>query len=161
MGRKVEIEVNGRKRKLDADTSLLAGLREGLGLKGTKFGCGESICGACTVLVDGVSTHSCVTMVGDVKGAKVQTIESLERNGKLHPVLEAFLTKGTFPCGYCVSGMVMTAVGLLKTNPHPTEAQIVESISGNVCRCGAYQQIIKAIQSASSKLGEESPGSRS
>ncbi len=156
MGQKLEIDVNGKKHQLDADpeTSLLEALREDLGMTGTKYGCGESRCGACTVLVDGVPTHSCVTTIADVKGAKVQTIESLEKNGTLHPVQEAFLETGAFQCGYCVSGMVMTAVGLLKSNPHPTEAQIVEYMSGNVCRCGAYPRIVEAIQKAAQSGGK-------
>jgi aerobic-type carbon monoxide dehydrogenase small subunit (CoxS/CutS family) len=122
-------------------------------MTGTKYGCGESRCGACTVLVDGVPTHSCVTSIGDVKGAKVQTIESLEQNGKLHPVQQAFLDTGAFQCGYCVSGMIMTAVGLLKSTPHPTEAQISEYMAGNVCRCGAYPRVVEAVQKASGHLG--------
>lgn len=151
MSDSVELEVNGVKRKVDADpgTSLLEIIREDLGLTGTKYGCGESQCGACTLLLGGQPIHSCVTTLGEAVGLPIRTIESLEKNGKLHPLQRAFLEKGAMQCGYCVSGMIMAAVALLESNPSPTESQIVEHMSGNICRCGGYPRMIAAIQEAS------------
>jgi aerobic-type carbon monoxide dehydrogenase small subunit (CoxS/CutS family) len=145
-----DIEVNGVKRQVDAEPedSLLEILRDDLGLSGTKYGCGESQCGACTVLIDGEPTHACVTTLADVSGRSVMTIEGLAANGRLHPVQQAFLEEGAMQCGYCVPGMILAAVGLLSTYPHPTEAQIVETMHGNVCRCGGYPRMVAAIQRA-------------
>jgi len=150
MGNRVELEVNGVKHQVDADpgTSLLEIIREDLGLTGTKYGCGESQCGACTLLLGGQATHSCVTTLSEAVGLPILTIESLEKNGKLHPVQQAFLDTGAFQCGYCVSGMIMAAVALLESIPDPTEAQIVEHMSGNICRCGGYPRMVAAIQEA-------------
>jgi aerobic-type carbon monoxide dehydrogenase small subunit (CoxS/CutS family) len=146
----VELEVNGVKHRVDADpeTSLLEVIREDLGLTGTKYGCGESQCGACTLILGGQAVHSCVTQLSEAVGLPVLTIESLEKNGKLHPVQQAFLDNGAFQCGYCVSGMIMAAVALLESIPSPTEAQIVEHMSGNICRCGAYPRMIEAVKEA-------------
>lgn len=150
----LELDVNGAKQRVDADpgTSLLEVIREDLGLTGTKYGCGEAQCGACTVLLGGVATRSCVTTVGDAIGLPIVTIEGLEKNGKLHPLQQAFLDQGAMQCGYCVSGMIMSAAGLLASIPNPTEAQIVEHMSGNICRCGGYPRMVAAIQEAAHAL---------
>ncbi len=130
---------------------LLTVLRDELDLTGSKYGCGEGACGACTVLINGVPSRSCITPVSSVTGKEVTTIEGLEKDGKLHPVQEAFLTQDAFQCSYCASGMIMSAVALLKNNPAPSEAAIIKAMNGNVCRCGTYPYIIKAIQLASKK----------
>jgi aerobic-type carbon monoxide dehydrogenase small subunit (CoxS/CutS family) len=145
-----ELRVNGKTLPLAADTerSLLSVLRDDLDLTGSKYGCGEGHCGACTVLVDGVPTRSCVTKVGRVAKAELTTIEGVAKDGKLHPVQEALLEAGAFQCGYCTSGMVLTACALLSKNPRPSERDILRGMEGNVCRCGTYQRILSAIQSA-------------
>lgn len=132
-----------------ADETLLSVLRNRLGLTGTKYGCGEGVCGACTVLIDGKAARSCQTPVGDAANAKITTIEGLERNGQLSPVQQAFLEESAFQCGYCTSGMIVRATALLHDTPHPTQAQIVSRMNGNVCRCGTYPRIIAAVQQAS------------
>ena len=144
-----EIHVNGF-----ADENLLFALRNRLHLTGTKFGCGEGQCGACTVLVNGKAARSCLTSLGEAAGAKITTIEGLhredqERHEVLSPVQEAFLAEGAFQCGYCTPGMIMSATSLLREIPHPTDSQIVEHMDGNVCRCGAYPRILAAIRRAS------------
>ena len=150
----IEIEVNGIKHQVTAepDTSLLEVLRNDLGMTGTKFGCGESECGACTVLINGSLAHSCVTQVSEVAGLSITTIEGLEKNGKLHPVQQAFLDENAMQCAYCVSGMIMASVSLLNRNPNPTDEQIVQGMSGNVCRCGSYPRMISAIRRASKTM---------
>jgi len=154
MNDSIEIEVNGVKRKVDVDpsTSLLEVIREELGMTGTKYGCGESQCGACTVLIAGQAVHSCVTPISEVGTDPVTTIEGLEKNGQLHPVQQAFLDHGAMQCGYCVSGMIMAAVAMLKNYPNPTEAQISQHMSGNICRCGGYPRMVAAIQEAAAAL---------
>lgn len=144
------LNVNGKKLNLDVDaaTPLLVALRNELDLTGTKYGCGEAQCGACTVLVDGKATRSCVTLVGSVVNKQITTIEGLEKDGRLHPLQEAFLQADAFQCGYCTSGMIMSGVDLLNKNPHPTREEIVRNMNGNVCRCGTYLRIIGAIQMA-------------
>src|SRR4026209_1099233 len=122
----------------DGERSLLDVLRENLQLTGTKYGCGEGQCRACTVLIDGKAERSCLTDIGDVDGKKVETIESLAVNGKLHSVQEAFVKEGAMQCGYCVPGMVLSTVALLKRNANPTREQIVEGRNGNLCRCCGY-----------------------
>jgi len=151
----IELEVNGVKRKVEAeaDTSLLEVIREDLGLTGTKYGCGESQCGACTVLIGGQPVHSCMASVGDAVGQPITTIEGLEKNGKLHPVQQAFIDHNAMQCGYCASGMIMAAVGFLSTNKNPTEAEIVGHMSGNICRCGGYPRMVAAIKDAAQKMG--------
>ena len=129
--------------------ALLTVLRDNIGLTGSKYGCGEGACGACTVLINGTPSRSCITPVNAVAGKEVTTIEGLEKNGQLHAVQEAFLTTDAFQCSYCASGMIMSAVALLKNNPSPSEDAIVKAMNGNVCRCGTYPYIIKAIQLAS------------
>jgi len=146
----ITLDVNGVKRRIsaDSDTSLLEALRNDLGLTGTKYGCGESQCGACTVVLDGRAVHSCVTPLSEAEAKPILTIEGLAKNGKLHPIQQAFLDEGAMQCGYCVAGMIMAAYSLLRANPHPTEAQIVEHMNGNVCRCGGYPRMVAAIKRA-------------
>lgn len=150
------LNVNGKKLPLDADaqTSLLTVLRDYLNLTGTKYGCGESQCGACTVLIDGVATRSCVTPVGRVAAKQITTIEGLETNGQLHPLQQAFIEADAMQCGYCTSGMIMAGAGLLKNNPKPSRDEIVKAMDRNVCRCGTYLRIVKAIEIASGTAKE-------
>ena len=157
MGTIRSLNVNGKKTKIDvdADTPLLIALRNDLDLTGTKYGCGEAQCGACTVLIDGQPTRSCVTSVGTVADKQITTIEGLEKDGHLHPLQEAFLKADALQCGYCTSGMIMSGVGLLNKNPHPTREEIVRNMNGNVCRCGTYLRIIAAIQMASEQKGTQ------
>src|ERR1043165_3269753 len=151
MARVTALNINGKKTEVDVDStvSLLSVLRDSLDLTGTKYGCGEGQCGACTVLLDGQPTRSCVTQVGRAAGKQITTIEGLEKDGKLTPLQEAFIKADAMQCAYCTSGMIMSASALLSKNPKPTRGQIVEGMNGNVCRCGTYQRIIEAIQMAS------------
>jgi len=144
------LNVNGSERQVDAppDEPLLSVLRDYLQLTGTKYGCGEGQCGACTVLLDGRPARSCRTPVSQAVGKKVVTIEGLEQNGKLHPVQQAFLDQEAFQCAYCTSGMIMSAVALLNTNASPTEDEIIRQMNGNVCRCGTYPRIVAAVRHA-------------
>jgi aerobic-type carbon monoxide dehydrogenase small subunit (CoxS/CutS family) len=145
------LNINGAAMPVEAsgDETLLSVLRDRLNLTGTKYGCGEGECGACTVLLNGKSVKSCQTTMSDAIGAKITTIEGLERNGQLTPVQQAFLDEGAFQCGYCTSGMVMRATSLLHDVPAPTEKQIVNGMNGNICRCGTYPRIVAAVQRAS------------
>jgi len=145
-----ELRVNGTTRKLDAvaERTLLSVLREDLKLTGTKFGCGEARCSACTVLMDGAPVRSCVTSVGSVGSRQVTTIEGLEQNGKLHPVQEAFLEEGAFQCGYCTSGMILNTVALLNRQPNPSEADILSALNGHLCRCCGYPKVLNAVRRA-------------
>ncbi len=154
-----ELHVNGRAMRVDADVdrSLLSVLRDDLDLTGTKYGCGEGECGACTVLIAGVPARSCITPLGDAAGKKIETIESLEQDGKLHPVQEAFLHADALQCGYCTAGMIMSCCGLLATKPQPTDAEIIEAMDGNICRCGTYQRILSAIRHAAESMQEGRP----
>ena len=144
------LNVNGVTREVlvDPDVSLLTVLRDYLSLTGSKYGCGEGACGACKVLIDGNPVPSCITSVGNATNKEIITIEGLEKNGKLHPVQEAFLTTDAFQCSYCAPGMIMTAVALLKKNPVLTEDAIVKAMNGNICRCGTHPYILKAIKLA-------------
>jgi isoquinoline 1-oxidoreductase subunit alpha len=146
----IRLAVNQRAYTVDADpqTSLLTVLREHLDLTGSKYGCGEGMCGACTVLIDGKAQRSCITRVGTVAQKQITTIEALAQGEELHPVQQAFLDAGALQCGYCTSGMIMSAVALLKKNPAPKESEIVDFMDGNVCRCGTYPRIVSAIQKA-------------
>ncbi len=150
------LNVNGKKLpvNVDSQTSLLTALRDYLNLTGTKYGCGEAQCGACTVLVDGVMTRSCTMPVGKVASKQITTIEGLEKGGQLHPVQQAFIEADALQCGYCTSGMIMAGVGLLKKNPMPSREEIVKHMDRNVCRCGTYQRIVKAIEIASGTAKE-------
>jgi aerobic-type carbon monoxide dehydrogenase small subunit (CoxS/CutS family) len=133
-------------------------LREQLDLTGSKYGCGEGQCGACTVLIDGKAQRSCVTKVGAVSQKQITTIEGLATGEQLHPVQEAFLEAGAMQCGYCTSGMIMSAVALLQKNPAPKESEIIDFMDGNVCRCGTYPRIVSAIQKAAKGATASSAG---
>lgn len=148
----IELDVNGTRHRVDVDPSrtLLGVLREELALTGTKYGCGEGACGACTVLLGSDAVHSCSLLASAAAGRPVTTIEGLERDGELHPVQAAFVAEGAMQCGYCTPGMIMAAVALLHANPSPTEQQIVAAMEGNVCRCGTYPRIVAAVQRAAS-----------
>ena len=137
---------------VDGDRALLWVLRTDLGLTGTKFGCGEGHCGSCTVLVNGVAVRSCLRKVKEVKDKEVVTIEGLAKGGVLHPVQKAFLEHDALQCGFCTPGMVLTAVGLLTSNPKPTREQILRGLEQNLCRCGAHTRIVDAIQSAAGEM---------
>jgi len=144
--------VNGVERiaEVSPDESLLNVLRDHLELTGTKYGCGEGQCGACTVLVEGSSVRSCRMKVSAANGKRITTIEGLARGNRLHPVQQSFLDVEAFQCGYCTPGMILSAVALLERTPHPTEKQIIAHMNGNVCRCGTYQRIVEAVQRAAS-----------
>ena len=156
----IRLTVNGKSYMVDADpqTSLLSALREQLDLTGSKYGCGEGQCGACTVLIDGKAQRSCVTKVVAVSTKQVTTIEGLARGEKLHPVQAAFLEAEAMQCGYCTSGMIMSAVALLQRNPSPNESEIVNFMDANVCRCGTYPRIVSAIQKAAKAGAAASAG---
>ncbi len=145
------LKVNGTDLHVSApaETSLLSVLRDRLDFTGTKYGCGEGQCGACTVLLDGKPARSCITAASGVAGVNITTIEGLEQNGRLSSVQQAFLDEGAFQCGYCTSGMVLSATALLRDTPHPTEQQIVAYMNGNICRCGTYPRIVAAVKRAS------------
>ena len=144
------LNVNGVKREVnvDPDIALLTVLRDHLDLTGSKYGCGEGACGACTVLINDNPTRSCITPVGNTTNKEIITIEGLEKNGKLHPVQEAFLKIDAFQCSYCASGMIMSVAALLKKNNDPTDEAIIKAMNGNICRCGTYPYILKAIKLA-------------
>jgi aerobic-type carbon monoxide dehydrogenase small subunit (CoxS/CutS family) len=145
------LKVNGRifPVEADPDSKLLWILREQLDLTGTKYGCGEGQCGACTVLTDGHAQRSCMTPVSAVAGKSIVTIEGLADNHHLHPVQQAFLDEGAMQCAYCTSGMIMSAVSLLNNRPNPSDAEILQFMQGNICRCGTYPRILAAIRKAS------------
>jgi aerobic-type carbon monoxide dehydrogenase small subunit (CoxS/CutS family) len=148
--------VNGRVRTLNADgeRTLLSVLRDDLDLPGTKYGCGEAQCGACTVLIDGVATRSCIVNAGSVGKRKITTIEGLAENGELHPLQKAFLKFDALQCGYCTSGMIMSAAALLQRRPEPSDGEIIRAMNGNICRCGVYRRILSAIKEGAQKLKE-------
>jgi nicotinate dehydrogenase subunit A len=154
------LRVNGRVHDVDAEANdtLLTIIRYDLGLTGSKFGCGEGHCGACTVLVDGEPARSCVTRVGAAAGKSVTTIEAIANGDRLHPVQEAFLEAEAFQCGYCTPGMVMAAIGLLKQTPDPSEQDIVRLMDRNVCRCGAYARIVRAVRLAAGRMKSTAAG---
>lgn len=150
----LELHVNGAVRTLDLDRhrSLLFVLRDELGLTGCKYGCGEGQCGACTVLIDGRPTRSCITTVGECDGKTVSTIEGLEQNGKLHPLQTAFLKCNAMQCGYCTPGMIMSGVALLSANADPSEGDVIHAMNGNICRCGTYGRIVQAVRQAAEAM---------
>ena len=152
----IEIEVNGKRYPVNypPDTPLLYVLRDELGLTGSKYGCGEGQCGACTVLLGGAPRRSCQIPVSAAAGKPVTTIEGLEKNGQLHPVQQAFLDSGAFQCAYCTSGMIMSTVGLLQSNANPSQADVVQFLQGNVCRCGTHPRIIEAVRHAAKLMQE-------
>jgi len=144
------LNVNGESHEVsvDAGVALLTVLRDHLNLTGSKYGCGEGACGACTVLINGNPTRSCITSVGTTANKEIITIEGLEKNGKLHGVQEAFLATDAFQCSYCASGMIMSVAALLKKNNDPSDDAIIKAMNGNICRCGTYPYILKAIKLA-------------
>ena len=154
------LNVNGRTHQIEGEPgdSLLSVLRYELGLTGSKYGCGEGYCGACTVLVDGQITRSCVTRIGAVAGKPIATIESIADGDRLHPVQEAFLEAEAFQCGYCTPGMVMATIGLLRTNANPTEPDIAKVMDRNVCRCGTYPRIVRAVRLAAERTKASGSG---
>ncbi|HTY40927.1 MAG TPA: (2Fe-2S)-binding protein [Thermoanaerobaculia bacterium] len=151
----IRFRLNGKPATLqtDGDRILLWVLRGDLGLTGAKYGCGIGECGACTVLVDRGAVLACQTPVQLVEGRDVVTIEGLASNGRLHPLQEAFVEQGALQCGYCTPGMILSACALLKKDPHPSRDAIVRGMEGNLCRCGAHQRIVAAIEAASKKAG--------
>jgi aerobic-type carbon monoxide dehydrogenase small subunit (CoxS/CutS family) len=153
MKQTINFRLNGQPTRVEVegDRMLLWVLRTDLGLTGTKFGCGESVCGACTVVVGKEAVRSCQFPIRDVGGKDVTTIEGLAKEGKLHPLQEKFAELGAFQCGFCTPGMLMNAYALLLKNPKPTRGQIVEAMDDNLCRCGAYKRIVQAIETVSSK----------
>jgi aerobic-type carbon monoxide dehydrogenase small subunit (CoxS/CutS family) len=156
MARVTTLNVNGKKLAVDVDasTSLLSVLRDNLDLTGTKYGCGEGQCGACSVLLDGQLTRSCVTQVGRAADKRITTIEGLEKDGKLSGLQEAFIEADAMQCAYCTSGMIIAANALLNKNAKPSRDEIITGMNRNICRCGVYQRIVEAIQIASG----QSPG---
>lgn len=150
------LHVNGRAMTVDADEerSLLSVLRDDLDLTGAKYGCGEGKCGACTVLIDGLATRSCITKIGKVGEKNVTTIESLAQGERLHPLQQAFLDAGAMQCAYCTCGMIMSAFALLKQKPNPSREEVVDGMDGNVCRCGTYGRITQAVLNAAKMMKE-------
>ena len=153
----VRVTINGEERSAEAEarTLLVHFIRETLGLTGTHIGCDTSNCGACTVLVDGQAVKSCTMLAAQVDGSSVETIEGMEKDGQLHPLQEGFWQEHGLQCGYCTPGMIMTAKALLEANPKPTDAEIRWGISGNLCRCTGYVNIVKAIQYGAARLRGE------
>lgn len=158
----IELRINGTKHRVEADAerTLLSVLRDDLDLTGTKYGCGEGQCGACTVLIDGQATRSCLTQVAAVEGKAITTVEGLEQNGRLHPLQEAFIAEDAMQCGYCIAGMLMTGAGLLKKNPSPSEADILHAMEGNVCRCGSHPRILAALKRAANQQTAQKGGAQ-
>jgi aerobic-type carbon monoxide dehydrogenase small subunit (CoxS/CutS family) len=154
MSEPIQLEVNGQRHTISSHptTSLLYVLREELGLTGSKYGCGEGQCGACTVLLAGTPRRSCQLAVSDARDKSILTIEGLEQNGKLHPVQQAFIDQGAFQCAYCTSGMIMSSVALLQKNPSPSSSDVVQSLQGNICRCGAHPRILAAVEQAAKTM---------
>jgi aerobic-type carbon monoxide dehydrogenase small subunit (CoxS/CutS family) len=154
MNRTIRFTLNGKSVSLSADPErmLLWVLRTDLGLTGTKFGCGEGFCGACTVIVNGEAVRSCQTPLKTIAGKKVMTIEGLEKDGRLHPLQEAFMKHDAMQCGYCTSGMILTAYSLLQSNPRPTEKDVLDALEDNLCRCGAHNRIVLAVRDAAASM---------
>ena len=156
MSKSIEIEVNGKRHPVeyDPETPLLYVLRDELGLTGSKYGCGEGQCGACTVLLGATPRRSCQIPVSAAVGKPITTIEGLEQDGNLHPVQQAFLDAGAFQCAFCTPGMIMSSVGLLKVNRNPSTAEIAQFLQGNICRCGTHPRIIDAVRRAAKTMQE-------
>ena len=155
----IELTVNGHRytAHYDPDAPLLSVLRDELALTGTKYGCGEGQCGACTVLLGSTPRRSCQVPLRAAAAQPITTIEGLEKDGLLHPVQQAFLEAGAFQCAYCTSGMIMSSVGLLQSNPNPDAAAIAKSLQGNVCRCGTHPRIIEAVSKAAKAMHRQEP----
>jgi aerobic-type carbon monoxide dehydrogenase small subunit (CoxS/CutS family) len=153
----MQLEVNGKRYSVQypADTPLLSVLRDELGLTGTKYGCGEGQCGACTVLLGNTPRRSCQVPVSAAASQPITTVEGLEQSGTLHPVQQAFLDAGAFQCAYCTSGMIMSSVALLRQTSNPSPAEIAKSLQGNICRCGAHPRVIEAVTRAATAIGQE------
>jgi aerobic-type carbon monoxide dehydrogenase small subunit (CoxS/CutS family) len=155
MSRTMDLLVNGVRHSIDGepDRTLLTVLRDELELTGTKYGCGEGQCGACTVMLEDRALRSCQTKVSVAVGKRITTIEGLEEHGRLHPLQEAFLEHEAMQCGYCTPGMIVSGAALLKRNSNPSEQEIAQAMQGNVCRCGTYPRVVAAMRSASRKIG--------
>ncbi len=151
----IHFKLNGKPVSLSVDSGrmLLWVLRTDLGLTGTKYGCGESLCGSCTVLVNDEAVRSCITSMKEIQGKEVTTIEGLADDGKLHPLQEAFIAHDALQCGYCTPGMILNAYALLRKTPRPSETQVVEGMNDNLCRCGAHKRIVQAIMAAAEQMG--------
>ena len=154
----IEFTLNGEKYKKNADPGkrLVDFLREDMGLTGTKEGCGEGECGACTVVLDGRAVHSCLVLAGQINGKRLLTVEGLARGGELSPLQKAFIEHGAIQCGYCTPGMLMSSAALLAENPSPTEDEVRTALAGNICRCGDYSAIIDAVLDAAERYKKES-----
>ncbi|MGE5568466.1 MAG: (2Fe-2S)-binding protein [Rhodospirillales bacterium] len=154
----IKLTVNGTARSLETEPErpLLEVLREDLGLTGTKYGCGEGQCGACTVLLDGRPVLSCITPAREAQGRRVTTIEGLAAGGKLHPVQQAFVEESAMQCGYCTPGMVLRTVSLLERNAKPTDSEIIDGLNGHLCRCNGYHRIVAAVRRAAALAGKQS-----
>ncbi len=152
--------INGQEYEAepDAEATLLSLLRDYLGLTGSKYGCGEGQCGACTVLVDGSPRRSCVMEASAAVGKNITTIEGLESEGRLHPIQKSFMQADAFQCGFCTPGLIMATVGLLRQHPEPSDEQIVEALDRNICRCGTYPRIMAAVREAAGRMKEERRG---
>ena len=151
----IRFTINGKQKQLDIPAGLTALelIRDRLELKGTKEGCGIGECGACTIMVDGRAVNACLMFAAQLDGREILTVESLARNGELHPIQEAFAEKHAVQCGFCTPGVMMSARALLSENPHPNRNEIIKTISGNLCRCTGYQSIVEAIEAAATKAG--------
>ena len=158
----MDLVVNGVRSQVttDPERPLLWVLRNELALTGTKYGCGEGQCGACTVLIDGVAHRSCITPVSTAAGKEITTIEGISDGDRLHPVQEAFIEHDAMQCGYCTAGMIVASVALLRKNPSPSEPEIKQALQGNVCRCGAYHRILAAVRQAGHSMTSETKGQR-
>ncbi|WP_109831608.1 (2Fe-2S)-binding protein [Reichenbachiella versicolor] len=154
---KIDFELNGKPTSVDVDgtTPLLWVIRDTLGFTGTKFGCGMAQCGCCTIHFNGMATRSCMLPIQAAKGAKITTIEGIAKDGKLHPVQQAWIEKDVAQCGYCQAGQVMTAVNLLERNSKPTDEEIERAMEGNICRCGTYHRIKDAVKHASELMNNQ------
>jgi aerobic-type carbon monoxide dehydrogenase small subunit (CoxS/CutS family) len=158
MNERVTFRLNGARTTIEVDENrlLLWVLRTDLDLTGTKYGCGTGDCGSCTVTVDGAATRSCLTTMKEVAGRDVVTIEGLAKGDELHPLQKKFIEHGAFQCGYCTSGMLMSAASLLEHTPRPSREEIIRELDGNLCRCGAHQRIVNAVEDASRRIGRKS-----
>ncbi|ATW27160.1 (2Fe-2S)-binding protein [Candidatus Formimonas warabiya] len=155
----IKLKVNGQAYVFDAvpeNKTLLSLIRDDIGLTGTKEGCAEGDCGACTVLLNGKTVDSCLVLAVEADGGEVLTIEGLSRDGNLHPIQQAFVDEGSVQCGYCIPGMIMSTYGLLQENPSPTDAEIKKGLEGNICRCTGYVRILNAVHKASEMMAKES-----